>query len=406
MLKVPAACEQSQAAGALHTARERSAFAAFAVAWAAAMSAAPLAAADPPVREAAPMAVARTASEFRKRLEQPLVVRVEDVELGPLLRGVARGRGIVLHLDRRVDTSRIVNWDARGLPLLDSLNAQLSREHLAARSVGATIVVGPRPAIDRLRTVVAQRTDDLRDGPGLTATRRAEFLQPRAWNWEEAASPSAVLERWARDRRLTIEGLDEVAYDVWDAGELAAMSFIEALSVVLFQFDQTFEWTAAGGIRVVPLPESASVERKLTAASGRDDVLALAREAAPAADIELNGRQLVVRGLVEEIEAIERMLNPGRAAPVAPATPLKDRRFTLTARQVTVREALATLVEQGLEIDYDPEALETAGFDLDRRFDLRVQRATAAELFRAICSPVQLTFEIDGSTVRIPAPTK
>jgi hypothetical protein len=120
---------------------------------------------------------------------------------------------------------------------------------------------------------------------------------------------------------------------------------------------------------------------------------------------EARGERVLVRGTVEQHEALERLAT-GRPLPVAdgeparPAAPRDKRTFTIRQR-VTPRALIETLEKSGIDVVYDARRLHAAGVDLDRPVALELKQAPADEFFRAWCDPLRLDFAIDGVTVRL-----
>ena len=122
------------------------------------------------------------------------------------------------------------------------------------------------------------------------------------------------------------------------------------------------------------------------------------------ARITVDGRQLIVRGLVEDHEFIERFLNPkrvGAARPTSGPVPLSRRTFTLEIRDVPASALLHRLTKSGIMIDYDAEALKQAGVDLEKPITMNVTRIPADRFFKLIGDQLGVTSTIDGLAVTL-----
>ncbi|MFG0331809.1 MAG: hypothetical protein ACF8TS_00480, partial [Maioricimonas sp. JB049] len=131
---------------------------------------------------------------------------------------------------------------------------------------------------------------------------------------------------------------------------------------------------------------------------------AIIRDAFPDAAVTTEGTRLVVRARIDQQERIAELLSPrADRAPRRPAGlgPLISRRFTLTIVRQPAGALIRTLESQGVTVEYDADALEEAGIDLEQKISLQLEQATALEFFRGFCEPLGLDFELKGTTVRL-----
>jgi hypothetical protein len=119
------------------------------------------------------------------------------------------------------------------------------------------------------------------------------------------------------------------------------------------------------------------------------DTVKLVSTNLPELDVSAEGSELVVRGTLEQHEAVAALLN---------GSPAKS---TTKFKRVPVRAVMKKLEESGVVFTYDAAKLEAAGIDLDQAIDLEVDKATADEFFQALFTPLKLAFEIDNLTVKL-----
>jgi len=194
-------------------------------------------------------------------------------------------------------------------------------------------------------------------------------------------------------------------YDLWPAGLMHHVNFVEALSLVLIQYDRTFEWGKDGSVTIVPMPEKVWIERKHAIPEGRkdsllDDVGGILKSI----DHTLERDRLLVRASIEEQEKIATALGqrPGKSTPTkVSGAPLKQRLFTLTADKVRIGDALQALREQGITVEYDEAAFQAAKIDFTKRVDLKLNKASADVFLSVLCEPLGVDYEIDGVTVKL-----
>jgi hypothetical protein len=353
---------------------------------------------------------ARRAQEsFRKAIEEPIVFRADDRDLRSTLQELDSQRQFAFLVDRRIDTSRVVSWEIKGESLAEAMNRQLPELSAALSIVGTTCYIGPEEAASRLRTLAALRDADIKAAAKTSGGRRLALLSPRTLEWQEATEPREILKQIGDQWRLKITGGDELPYDLWPEGELRNVTAGEALSLILNQFDRTFEWAADGSaVRLVPAPGSPTIERRFKLAAGAADrAMKQIQDWAPAPEVSVRQNDLVVVGTVEQLESVENLLHPPKRTTKPEEFNAKTTRFTLSATQVPFSEAIDALESQGLKVAYDAETLKNAGIDLSHRIDVEVEGVDVDQLLKILCQPVGVRFERDGANVKLsPGPGK
>src|ERR1700732_4914824 len=75
-------------------------------------------------------------------------------------------------------------------------------------------------------------------------------------SWEDLERPAEIVSRIGQQFGLTIVGLEQVPHDLWAGAAIPDATVCEALSLVLNQFDLTFERLPGGaGVRLVRTPD-------------------------------------------------------------------------------------------------------------------------------------------------------
>ncbi|QDT53248.1 hypothetical protein Pan44_12640 [Caulifigura coniformis] len=347
-----------------------------------------------------------TESAFNRALTEPLTARFDELELGQLLKTLGDERRLAFLLDRRVDPSRLVSWRTGGEPFLEAVSDRLSANNNSARAIGSTIFIGPESSVKKLRTVVALRMEELRAKGNPAIKQQFAVLRDHSLAWDEATEPREMLAEISRRWGIRVQGDEEMPYDLWPAGLLFDVNFVEALSLVLIQYDRTFEWNSdATSVTILPMPEKVWIERKHTVpASRRESLREEIGGVLNSIDHTLERDRLLVRGSIEEQERIATLLGqrPGKSTPTKVSNaPLKQRLFTLTAEKVKIGDAFEALREQGITINYDAAAFESAKIDFNRRVDLKLNKASADVFLWTLCEPLGIDYEIEGVTVTL-----
>ena len=347
-----------------------------------------------------------TGPKFQAELDKPLSGSWTNVELRTLLNKLASKAGIAILLDRRVDPTTTIPVEIVNRSLKDGLE-EMARKRGAGISIPDNVVfMGPPSAVSRLRTLIELRSAELQSKTNPVPERRRNSLARRhTFSWGDLDTPAEILKQIADHHQLPIRQLDRVPHDLWAGNSLPSVTAAEALSLVLIQFDLTFAWTEGGQeIELIPIPETVVVERR-PRAKGRSstDILKSVNEQFPGLAAHLDGTEVVVRGTVEEHEAVAAFLNPStiRKPAVPGLTPLRKRLFTLTYQRAPVRAIMKEMEKTGSIFVYDAAALSAAGIDLDQPIDLKLEKATVDEFFKALFTPLKLSFEIDNVTVKL-----
>ena len=347
-----------------------------------------------------------TGLKFHTELDQATSGSWTNVELRSLLNELAGERHVSIVLDRRIDPTVRQPVDIVNRPLKDGLH-EIARKVAADVSVPENVVyVGPPAAVRRLRTLIELRSAELQSKTNpVREGRRTELTRPRTFSWDDLDTPGDILKQIADRHHLAIQKSELLPHDLWAGNSLPNITAAEALSLVLIQFNLTFAWVDAGqGIELMPIPDQVVVERR-SRAKGRSsaDTLKVIAERFPELDAKLEGADVLVRGTLEDHEAVTALLNPSSTRKPAGQTPapLRQRIFTLTFKRAPVRDVMKKLEESGVVFAYDAAALTAAGVNLDQTVDLDLNKASADEFFKALFAPLKLSVEIDNLTVKL-----
>ena len=347
-----------------------------------------------------------TGPKFRQEIEQPFSGNWSNIAFRPLLQGIAADRQIAIILDRRVDPSVELPLDAANVSLKTGLISPAKQAGCDATVPGNLVFLGPKSATTRLRTLIELRRQELQASEfSIPRKRRTELLQPRRFSSNDLDSPREILNRFAEQGGLRVANPDLIPHDLWAAMVLPEVSVVEGLSIVLIQFDMTFRWTNEGnGVELVSIPDEIFIERKHSTRRKVADALAAIRERWPRLQAEISGNQLVVRGLIEDHDAVAVLLRgDGTSSPIKiePPQPLRKQLFTLKAIRTPLSGLMKTLEESAVSFEFDADELAAAGIRLDQTIDVDVKKVSAEEFFHSVFDPAGLDFQIDHLTVKL-----
>ena len=132
--------------------------------------------------------------------------------------------------------------------------------------------------------------------------------------WDDFDKPADIFARLAEKYSLAVEGAEMIPHDLWVGAVIPEATPIEALSLVLAQFELTFAWTDRGeAIRLESMPERVVIEQGHLPPRGKSAAAALAdwKEKLPDLEARVEAGKIVVSGTVEIQEMIDRLRRGG-----------------------------------------------------------------------------------------------
>ena len=284
--------------------------------------------------------------------------------------------GIAICLDRRINPSSLVDVTTQYVTtktIMESLAR--TQSEVGVSFADQYVLIGPVRAVGRLRTLTELRRQDVQKLRNTMAAERFRTLvETRNVSWPDLTEPRQLLVDAAKQAGVEIRNAEVVPHDLWAAADLPAVVFADLATMVLNQFDLTFEVSAAGVMTIIPVPEVVVIERRHRIPSkSKDEVLARWKAAVPDLDHMLKGLTATVFATVETHERLEELIG-GNARTVVAASGLKSRLFTLKVQQAPFGILIEKLRKQGVSIRVEgrsgPELTEalqkTAAFDLTK----------------------------------------
>jgi hypothetical protein len=279
--------------------------------------------------------------------------------------------------------------------------------------LGPLIYIGPPEYTARLRTLAEMRAEEVRALPHV-ARRKLTEIDRMAW--DDFAAPREILGQLAEKSRLPIVGLERVPHDLWAAAELPPLPLIDRLTLLLGQFDLSFQVSPDGdSITLAPLPARVAIVRSYSGGADAEQLAAKWAAAAPQCEVWASDGMVYVRGLLEDQERIAGLNRPaGRSSSRPPKTvarpPAKVRKaapgetlYTVSGTKGPLRVLLEQLAgKMQLELKIDEEAMQKANISLDQpvSFD-GVQNVSFDELWTALLKPTGCTYRHHGKTLWI-----
>jgi len=342
-----------------------------------------------------------TGARLQKRLQQPVDIMWSGNPLRRALGGLSAAQDVAVLLDRRVDPGQKVDLSLNDAPLQIALERIAQCRNLGLSRLGAVFYFAPPEAAARLRTVAALRHEAARKLPPQAGRK---FLLPKRLAWDDFATPGELLEQLAGEGGFEILAADLVPHDLWAAADLPPMPLVDRLTLVLAQFDLTFQLSRDGRqIKLVPLPKDVALVRSYPGGTRPSIVARKFATLAPDAQIKVVGDKVYVKGLVEDHERITAPRRRPTEASVQPTVPVERIRIErMSVKEKPIGPLLEQLAEKlNLELRIDHQALQKAGVSLEERVTVQVENVTVDELLQAVIQDLPLRFRRRNNVVEI-----
>ncbi len=348
---------------------------------------------------------------FQKTINQEMSVRWSNVPLRDVLNRITAQHDIAVIRDRRLNPDKLIDLESNQQSVQQVLE-NIARE-AGGRScvVGNTVYFGPESSVDKLRTLIALRREELSQLKGVPRNHRSILSKNHTVHWQDLDRPAQILDIIAAQNGLMVQGQEQIPHDLCSGGTFIADDATAALSLILIQFDLTFRWQdRAAGIELIPIPKSVSITRSHTARplSARQVWNQINKEF-PTLQARLDAGQVIVEGTLEQHEAIDDLLHPKlkKDRVVLPAPDqLDQKRITLRVMGVPARALMQDLEKRyQLKFQYDKAELTRAGVDLGQKVEINVMTVPLDEYLQAIFTPLGADVQREGRQVTITAAT-
>lgn len=337
-------------------------------------------------------------SRFEHQLAAPVTVRWANVSLRKALESLQKAQRIGIAIDRRIDADAPFEMSLEGDALELALTRIADRKRIGCSLLGPVVYFGPKPTCEKLQTVAALRREDIGKLP---AGPRRLLLQSRPAGWPNLAEPAKLVEQLAQEARVEIVNIEIIPHDLWAEANLPPLPWSDRLTLILAQFDLTFEVDRLGrSITLAAIPESVTITRKYAGGDAPRTRQTRLQQLVPGAQIEVAGGQLIVRGRSEEHREIAALL-AGKQVRTKTVTE-GQQRYKLKVAGLPLESVFAQLGKLlKLDIQYQREAIDRAAISLKQLISFDVTDATLEELLTAALQDTGLTYERNGTTVII-----
>ncbi len=323
---------------------------------------------------------------------------------------LSKSHHVAINVDRKLDPHRPVTLPP---PVAGSIIEVLNRiavdQNAELRQIGDALLILSRNSAEKLRTLVALRTAELRtkkdaDGKPIRYSARTiqRIMNRHSWQWDDLSRPRDLIIKATEKSRLKIENPEIIPHDLWYRGELPHAHLIEFLSFVLVQYDLTFSWKDETSIVILKAPSRVVIEQthRVTENKLREYRDKLTKEF-PQSEWKPQRSRVVVTGPIELHEQLNILLSKKSTVKTSNRVPWKKRRYTMRVVHKPLGEVLKFLDAAGLPIQFNKQQIESLGIALDQLISFETEQADAKQLMEALCNPIKLPFSIGDDEIRI-----
>ena len=339
-----------------------------------------------------------TGEPLKAHLEDKLGATWSEAPLRAALIDLGKTQKIAILLDRRVDPGQPLDLTLKDAPLQQALEQIAAKVKLGTAWVGGVAYFGPSATAQRLRTVAALRREEISKLP---LAIRPKFIRTRAWKWDDLATPRELLAELGKEAGVTFAGGDAIPHDLWAGGDWPAMPWCERMTLILGQYDLTFE-IAPGGEQAtfMRLPDKPVLAKTYPGPANVGEIATKLRRLLPAARIEVASGKLSVEATAEDHDLVVDLLSGKSVKKTTTAEVTKIDK--LAVQNIPVGKLLPALGQKlGLEVRLDEAAIQAAGISLEKLVSVNVQNATLDDVFKAATANTGLSYRIREKKVEI-----
>lgn len=290
-----------------------------------------------------------------KALQTAMAARISwssiGAELGDQLHDLQHRTEVIILRDRRLDPHRLISIKADSVPRI-----QVLQEIAAAIPDGGFCLtenfacVGPADAVFRLPILLDRNNAALnarRKKYGSVLSRKLTATVDL--NWPQLAEPRQILIDRARAAGLEITNPQDIPHDVWAAGQLPKVSFVELATVILNQFDQTFVFSDdEPKITIVPIDPHESLEHRYVVGNKLKSAVAAAwKSKVPHASVAWTGSTAKTTGTLMEHTMLQRILQElefaddpdGKTSPIVVGS-IRSKNYQIKAERATIGQLI------------------------------------------------------------------
>tara|TARA_B100000945_G_C20362706_1_gene587993 strand:- start:130 stop:1245 length:1116 start_codon:yes stop_codon:yes gene_type:complete len=331
-------------------------------------------------------------AQFNTRLKAPITLTWKQ-PLRDVIQSLKDNFSLCIFTDRRVDPDQLIELQVEDLSLEQTLRRLALTADMDMSLIRNVVYFGPTETTTLLATVAAIQAQNLKT----TLTAPApELLQAAPISWDRLANPRTILSNDASRLQLKYSNPESIAFDLWEAGQLAALPFAYRTTILLAGFGKTFEFTDNSTLMVIDFPQQATFQTRINRQFS-PQTLARIDKQFPTLKIELNTNGLTVQGRWEEVNQLERLIRGGTTATTKPASK-GTQVYTLTVENQSVKAIIQAIAQQEkLTVEASEQAQKVWG----KRVSVVAKELRLNQLLSEVVGQAMLTFVIKDEILSI-----
>ena len=296
--------------------------------------------------ESKPLLIGRA---FQEALNARKSLSYAGTPLRKTLQDLQANTGICILLDRRINPTTTVNVTTPYVTSRQIIEVVARHVGMAASFGESYVIIGPKHSTEKLKTLSEiNRKAVLQLRRKLEGDVYRKLSESRDRSWPKLSQPAMLIFKETKAIGVGFDDADSIPHDVWAEAILPPLSFSDFATLILIQFDLTFELTADGSLRLIPMPDAVGIQRQYRVLSNNKATVAKRiAEEFPELSITWKGNSASVFATVEVHESLEQIIK-GKPNSSATAAGLKTRLFTFKVPDGT---PLGAIVEKFRQSD-------------------------------------------------------
>lgn len=318
-------------------------------------------------------------------------------ELGNQLRDLQAQANVVILRDRRIDPHRLISVETKFVP-----RVQVLKQISATIPDGAFCItedfacIGSADAIHRLPVLLSHNSGQVtRLRKEIDAASFRRLTAKIDASWEQLSEPRQILLDHAETAGFVIKNPDAIPHDVWAEARLPRMSFAELATVVLNQFDLTFQLAGdRAELTILPIdPEEIMEHRYEVGSKVKAALVTVWQQIAPEIEIKWTGANATVTSTLRQhallTATLQAALNsvPGSdSTSQIPDSSIRTRNFQIKAERATIGQLIDFFRKERIMIEVvDEDSPEVIAILRESvQLDTLTERQPGSKLFPVI----------------------
>ena len=343
-----------------------------------------------------------TGQVLSETLNRPVGFEISGDSRRDALRVISKQFRIAIFLDRRIDPDVPLSYRTQDTPLGTALAEIAAQFGAAVTWLGPVGYVGPSAAAIKLQTVRALVQDQIKHMPAEVEDR---LSQPQAISWNRLATPEEIMRSVTQNYELQWQHPERLAHDLWVTGRLPPIDCATQCTIILAGFGAMARFDATGrSFEIVPIDQEPLLRRSYPTAAGKQARLMQQwKQQFPHAKVQRKRSQLIFSGRAEDHWQLDPASRPSDIPERRTADAVSEGTQVYTLRVEAPLEAILTAIarQTGLTIQWQRQAIEADGINLQRVVELDVRDVSLETLVADLLTPYGLDFTLAGEQLTV-----